>query len=102
MCLSLVAREHDLVGVGVGDGALAEDMHVDELLHLLGIGPEAPQGAARVVVGVPQDAERQVVDAYAITPGAHRFLAGVADYEVEFIGNSHFHRFKTANRVMQK
>ena len=66
-------------------------MYVDELLHLFGIGAEAAERPAGVVVRVPEDAEHEVVGPDAVAPGAHGFLAGVTDYQVQFIGYFHFH-----------
>ena len=85
------AGEHDLVDVGVGDRSLTENMYVDELLHLFRVGAEAAERPAGVVVRMPEDAEHEVVGPDAVTPGAHGFLAGVTDYQVQFIRNFHFH-----------
>ena len=85
------AGEHDLVDVGVGDRSLPENMYVDELLHLLGVGAEAAERPAGVVVRMPEDTEHEMVGPDAVTPGAHGFLAGVTDDQVQFIRNFHFH-----------
>ena len=44
------------------------------------------------VVAVPEDPQEQVVRAYAVTAGPHGFISGVADYVVEFVGYSYFHK----------
>ena len=85
------ARQHYRVYVGVGDGSLPEDMYVNELLHLLGVGAEAAERPAGIVVRMPEDAEHEVVGPDAVAPGAHGFLAGVTDDQVQFIRNFHFH-----------
>ena len=67
-------------------------MTVDEPLEVVCVNSQAchcPEGG---VVAVPEDSQEQVVWAYAVAAGPHGFISGVADYVVEFVGYSYFHK----------
>ena len=57
-----------------GDGFLGEDLPVDGFLQRFGGDAAGGQGAAGVVVSVPQHGEQDVVRTDAVAAGAHRLV----------------------------
>ena len=87
-----ITGERDLVRFRIRDRFVCEYMTVDEPLEVVCVNSQAchcPEGG---VVAVPEDSQEQVVWAYAVAAGPHGFISGVADYVVEFVGYSYFHK----------
>jgi len=62
-----------------GDGAVGEDVGVDLRLECRGVDAEGGEGAAAVVVPVPEHPQHDVVRPDAVAAGAHGLVPGIAE-----------------------
>ena len=87
-----VTGERDLVRLRVRDRLVREYMAVDEPFEVVRVYSLACDNLEGGVVAVTKDAQEKVVGTDAVAAGAHGFISGVADYVVEFVGYSYFHK----------
>ena len=70
---------------------VGEDVAIDELLHLIEVASEASERVSSGIFRMSDDAQKEVVGSYSIASRPHRFVAGIVDDCVEFVGYADFH-----------
>ena len=79
--------EVDMVYLVIGDGLIGEDALVYEGLQLCGLHTKVLEDAEGRILLLTDESKEQMIRADSVASGTHRFLTGVFNDEVEFVGN---------------